>query len=318
MEGSMGYPGKGHRTGWPLALALVCLTGCSTTPGRGFTLFPEGHRLIDPAKDVRSAMTEPVPLPRELDKRVLPPYVIEPGDVVLVQPADFESPVRLPGDQTVLQDGTISLGRYGRIVVAGQTLDGIERMARAAVEAKTKNPGPIVVRLVTRVSKVFYVLGEVNSPGSYPLAGRETVLDAILAGGGLTDRASRRNIILSRPTKPAGCRVVLPICYNEIVQLGDTSTNYQVMPGDRIYVPTRSCWDGIIPPKYRKDCPPCGRAHVPCTDLSCGAEAGGGHPAGVVVREGPVQTGKAPLRAPPAALPAGPGGFASHTGGAGP
>src|SRR5262245_32802291 len=126
------------------AVVLVFLAGCSATPGGGFTLFPEGHRLTESAKEVRSAFTEPAPLPRELDKRVLPPYVVEPGDVLLVNPADFDSPVRLPGDQPVLQDGTISLGRYGRLVVAGLTLDAIERLAQTTVEAKPRNPGPTV------------------------------------------------------------------------------------------------------------------------------------------------------------------------------
>src|SRR5262249_14033618 len=122
-----------------------------------------------------------------------------------------------------LPDGTINLGRYGQLLVAGRTVEEIEIAVRSAVLAQTKDAGPITVRIVTRVSKVFYVLGEVNAPGAFTLAGRETVLDAILVAGGLTDRASRNNIILSRPTVSDGCRVVLPICYNEIVQLGDTS-----------------------------------------------------------------------------------------------
>ena len=69
--------------------------------------------------------------------------------------------------------------------------------------------------------------------------GRSGHYAAILAAGGLTDRASRRSIILSRPTHPDGCRVVLPVCYDEIVQLGDTTTNYQIAPGDRIFVPVK-------------------------------------------------------------------------------
>src|SRR5262249_46600399 len=76
-----------------------------------------------------------------------------------------------------------------------------------------------------------------------PFTGRETVLDALLIAGGLNDRASRRHIILSRPSHPADCRTVLPVCYDQIVQLGDTTTNYQIMPGDRIFVPSRSAWD---------------------------------------------------------------------------
>lgn len=240
--------------------ASVSLLGCSSSSGNFLGLAPTGHRLIPEAKALRSAYPDPLPLPRELDKHVAVPYVIEPGDVLLVQPVNLDSPVRLPGDQTVLPDGTIELGRYGLLQVAGKTLPQIEADARLQVEAVTKDAGPITVRLVTRVSKVYYVLGEVNAPGAFPLQGRETVLDAILAAGGLNDKASRKFITLSRPTHPDGCRVVLPVCYNEIVQLGDTATNYQIAAGDRIYVPTRGHEDC----GRKKVCPPCGRPQVPC------------------------------------------------------
>src|SRR5690349_14410565 len=96
-----------------LAGLLVLTAGCSMVPGRGLTLFPEGHKLIDAAKDLRAAYPEALPLPKELDKQPLPPYTVEPGDVLLVQPADLDSPLRLPGDQPVMPDGTINLGRYG-------------------------------------------------------------------------------------------------------------------------------------------------------------------------------------------------------------
>ncbi len=216
--------------------------------------------MIPQAKDLRSAYPEPLPMPRELDKRIASPYVVEPGDVLLVQPVNLDSPVRLPGDQTVLPDGTIQLGRYGLIIVAGKTMPQIEADVRTQIEAQTKDAGPITARLVTRVSKVYYVLGEVNAPGAFPLQGRETVLDALLAAGGLNDKASRKFITLARPTHADGCRVVLPVCYNEIVQLGDTSTNYQIAAGDRIYVPTRGHDDC----GRKKVCPPCGRPQVPC------------------------------------------------------
>ena len=251
-----------------LPVALLLLTGCSLTPGKSLTLFPEGHRLIDAAKELKQAATEPQPLPRELEKRNLPPYYVEPGDTLLVQPANLDSPVRLPTDQPVLQDGTIDLGVYGQVVVSGRTTAEIQTIVRAAVEAKTKDAGPINVRLITRISKVYYVLGEVNAPGTFPLQGRETVLDAILAAGGLTDRASRQNIILSRPSPPNACRTVLPICYSEIVQLGDTSTNYQIAPGDRVYVPTRTFWEELAHGK--KTCPPCGGPQTPCPSATFG------------------------------------------------
>jgi protein involved in polysaccharide export with SLBB domain len=266
------------------ALALLIPAGCSTGPG-GFrlTLFPEGHRLTDSAKAVRSAYAGPQPLPRELDKRVAPLYTVEPGDVLLVQPADLDSPLRFPGDQPVFPDGTINLGQYGLIVVAGKTVPEIEALVKSQIEAaiaarpapkEPRDPadrrdlrevGPLTVRIVTRASKVYYVLGEVNAPGAFTLKGNETVLDAILSAGGLTERSSRKNITLSRPTPANGCRVVLPVCYRDIVQLGDTSTNYQLCAGDRVFVPTRGpmepCDDDK---KSKKDCSFYNRPQVPC------------------------------------------------------
>lgn len=252
----------------------VLLTGCSTS-GNRLTLFPQNHRLIDSAKEIRQAAYEPQPLPRELNKQVLPTYIVEPGDVLLIQPADLDSPVRLPADQPIQPDGTINLGRYGRIVVAGKSLDEIEALVKAAVEPHAKDVGPITARLITRQSKVYYVLGDVNAPGSFQYAGRETVLDGIIAAGGLTDRSSRKNIILSRPTPPDGCRVVLPICYEEIVQLGDTSTNYQLLPGDRIYVASRGFMEDH-PLNRKKVCLPCGGPQYPCiNNVGCACAHGG-------------------------------------------
>jgi protein involved in polysaccharide export with SLBB domain len=215
------------------------------------------NRLTAVAKSLRQPA--PWPIPRELDKRPLPPYIVEPGDVLVIHSADLDSPIRLPGDQPVLPDGTINLGRYGHQQVAGKTVPEIEALVRAAVEAVTPDAGFIVVRVVARPSKVFYVLGEVNAPGSFPLTGRETVLDGILAAGGLTDQASRKNIILSRPSAPDSCRVVLPVCYNEIVQLGDTTTNYQLAPGDRIFIPAAHCWES-----RKKHATPCCGPQSPC------------------------------------------------------
>lgn len=219
----------------------------------------------------------PVDLPRELNKEVLGTYVVEPGDVLVVEAADFDSPVRLASsDQTVMPDGTIDIGKYGRIFAAGKTVAEIQAEVQAAVERREQEaPGPILVRLLSWDSKVFYVLGEVNSPGAYPFNGRETVLDALVAAGGLTDRANRHKIIFTRPSAPHDCRVVLPVCYNQIVQLGDTSSNYQVLPGDRIFVTSLTIWDDLfqtISPHSFEKCPRCGSPQNACFASSCGDE----------------------------------------------
>ncbi len=260
----------------PLVGLVFLLAGCSSTTGRRVTPFPEVHELSDKARDLRQ-MASPLALPRELDKHPLPPYRVQPGDVLEVISAtepltqEEEAPpakkvppaIHIPPNQPILPDGTINLGRFGRIVVVGKTGDEIEGMIRSTVAGQLKrDPGFISVRILVHDSMVYYVLGEVNSPGSFPLKGRETVLDGLVAAGGLHDRGSRYNIILSRPTKPDGCRVVLPICWYDITQVGDTSTNYQLMPGDRIYVPTRTMFEAWKDAKAK--CGPCKRGHVPC------------------------------------------------------
>jgi protein involved in polysaccharide export with SLBB domain len=284
---------------WLFAVAILSgLSGCSTSSGGRLTLFPEGHRLIEPAAELREISGPPPGSPRELDKAVAGPYVVEPGDVLLVQPANLDSPIRLPGDQPVLPDGTIKLGRYGQMPVAGKTVEQIEGEVNALIKGQVADAGPIIVRLVTRDSKVYYVLGEVNSPGAFQLKGRECVLDAILAAGGLTSGASRRNIILSRPTAPDSCRIVLPVSYPAIVQLGDTTTNYQIKAGDRVYVPSKTLCDDLKSCFGKKDCYP---PAVPCHPASATL----GLPGKMAAPDGPAAAtlgGPAVLTKPPVNL----------------
>ena len=241
-----------RRRHWFVALVLV-LAGCSSWSGGRSTVLPGPNALTLKAMDLRQASSPPPGIARELEKQPAGPYIIEPGDVLLVQPASLDSPLRLPGDQVVLPDGTIQLGQFGHLGVAGKPLEVIESEVNALLKAKVPDAGVVIVRLVTRDSKVFYVLGEVNSPGAFPLRGRETVLDAIVgSAGGLNTNASRRKILLSRPTGPGCCRIVLPVKYNAIVQLGDTTTNYQIRAGDRIFVPTRSMWEDLCGPSKDK------------------------------------------------------------------
>lgn len=245
---------------------LAASVGCSS----GLSLFPTGHFLLNRTRELVPPSPKAFALNRELNKSVLPDLYIGPGDTLVVESISFDSPIRFPVDQKVLADGTIDLGRYGRIVVAGMTLEEIEDLVlRRVEEVEGAEVEPINVRLIDTQGAVYYVLGEVSAPGSYPLVGRETVLDAILAAGGLTNRASPCNIILSRPSHPDDCRTVLPVCYRQITQLGDTTTNYQIMPGDRITVATRDLCEDIKFWKAKEGCEACVcQRQCPCPDVS--------------------------------------------------
>ncbi|NNJ27931.1 polysaccharide biosynthesis/export family protein [Alienimonas chondri] len=239
-----------------VALLAVGLAGSSLGCAGG------GLNRADPltpqADMARRGVPMPAQVPREFSKTLLPVYRLAPGDTVLIEPARFDTPLRFPADQPIQPDGTIDLGRFGRVAVAGMSLTEVEEVVaqqvsyvaerdEALAEAIEEDPSgaEVNVRLIDPKGSVYYVLGAVQTPGVFQLAGRETVLDAILTAGGLTDGAKKCDIILSRPSVPADCRTVLPVCYDHLVQSGDSTTNYQILPGDRIFVPTRGFKDTV-------------------------------------------------------------------------
>jgi len=261
-------------------------TGCRTAASFGLPVSAGGHRLLSHASEIRQNNGHPGNVATELAKLTLPAHRVQAGDVLVIEPNDFNSPVRLSSDQTVQQDGTIELGAYGRLQVAGMSAEEIQTQVQnlvtqketkklhqqialvshqsgglgsPAADAEQPDYG-VTVRLVNKESGLFYVMGEVNAPGSYPLVGHETVLDAIIAAGGLSDRCNDHKIILTRPQAEGQPRVILPICYQQILQLGDVSTNYQLLPGDRIYVPSMTLWEDVkqsVSWGNEKSCPDC-------------------------------------------------------------
>lgn len=226
------------------AVLLATACGCGTV-AQGVSPLPDRYPLGDSARAAR--LCAPQHLPRELLKTTLAEYRVEPGDGLIAMPADLESKIRFPSDQTILADGTIDLGKYGRLYAAGRTLPEIEEAVKNAVRAveKPEDVGFIDVRLVNRQSKVYYVLGEVTTPGKFPLVGNETVLDGLVTAGGMTDRSSWRDIILVRPTGD-GTGMVMKVNYGAIARKGESATNYQLCPGDRIYVGSRHLIDMIF------------------------------------------------------------------------
>ena len=69
-----------------------------------------------------------------------------------------------------------------------------------------------------------------------PITGNETVLDAISTVNGLS-QVSSVQVWVARPA-PGGfnCEQILPVDYLAVSKGGSSATNYQVMPGDRVYI----------------------------------------------------------------------------------
>jgi hypothetical protein len=70
----------------------------------------------------------------------------------------------------------------------------------------------------------------------FPVTGNETVLDAVSQINGLS-RLSSKDIWIARPAPSGvGCDQILPVDIEAIMKGGSTATNYQVLPGDRVFI----------------------------------------------------------------------------------
>lgn len=182
--------------------------------------------------------------PKELEMVSMPPYVVEPPDEleISVRPA----PASLASLTTfiVRSDGNIDLGFGGDVYVAGLTLTQVEQKVAQHFEAlsasrgeRAREPLEVSARLVNgSQSKFYYVLGTVSNQGRFPITGNDTVLDGIIAAG-LRSNSLPEKAYLVRPHPNGGADQVYKIDWDGIKHRGDTLTNYQLFPGDRIIVP---------------------------------------------------------------------------------
>ena len=174
--------------------------------------------------------------PRELRMASHPPYVVEPSDVLYIEAYQVLPGKTLAGERLIAQDGTISLGYYGAIHVAGLTIPEIEEKIRMQMREYVRDP-QVFVDVSGYNTKWYYVAGQVQQIGRLPITGKETVLDALMLSGDITTFADKDKIHVARPNPGGGCDQILWVDYDKIVYCGDTRTNYQLLPGDRVVVP---------------------------------------------------------------------------------
>lgn len=158
---------------------------------------------------------------------------------VSVSIAELAAQQQIVGEHLVAPDGKVNLGTYGRVRLVGMTIEEARAAVQEHLSAYLEDP-QISLDVLGYNSKVYYVVTQGAGLGDrviiLPAKGNETVLDAIGQVQGLDSNSSTR-MWVARPGKnDCDGDQLLPVDWLAVTQRGDASTNYQLLPGDRLFV----------------------------------------------------------------------------------
>ncbi len=169
-------------------------------------------------------------------------YVVGPQDMLTITSYDQAD---LTGKFTVEADGTFTYPLVGRVRAGGLTLRQVEAQVKKQLMdgGFFRNP-QITVAIEQYKSQKIFVVGEVRLPGSYPLSGNMTLVEAIARAGSTLPSASGEAVIVhagesaSGPTLPVkdDAPNVVRVNLRELEQ-GAFSQNAMLRDGDTIFVP---------------------------------------------------------------------------------
>lgn len=134
----------------------------------------------------------------------------------------------------VRPDGGISFPLAGDLQAAGKTPNELQQEITQRLQKYIPEPF-VTVSVETVAGYKVYVLGQVNSPGEFPVGRYVDVLQALSLAGGLTPFASEDRITIRR--RQNGREVVLPFSYSAASRGGDSAQNIILRSGDTVVVP---------------------------------------------------------------------------------
>ncbi len=162
-------------------------------------------------------------------------YKLGPGDqLVLILTGDVELAYTLQ----VTREGFILVPQVGQLFVSNLTLDQLRDLLYARLgrvySGVRRSPGA-TTRFDISVANVranqAYVVGEVAQPGAYQISSLGTVLTALYAAGGVTERANLRAVEVRRFGK-----VIATLDLYDYLLRGDTKSDIRLETGDVVFV----------------------------------------------------------------------------------
>ena len=160
-----------------------------------------------------------------------PPYVIGAEDVLDI--SVWNEP-QITQTVPVRPDGKISLPLLNDVQAAGLTPMQLSAVITERLKKYLADPQvTVIVREIN--SQRYYIMGDVNRAGAYPLLPNMTILQALSGAGGFTPFAKLSDIYLLRMEN--GHEVKLPFNYKDVIKGKNTAENALLKPGDTVIVP---------------------------------------------------------------------------------
>ena len=160
-------------------------------------------------------------------------YIVGPGDMLNI--TVWRNP-ELSQTVPVRPDGQVSTPLVDGLVAQGKTSAQIARDVEKELSKYVRDPvvTVIVTSFVGPYSEQIRVVGEAAKPQFLPYKQKMTVLDVLIAAGGLTDFADGNRATLVR-TSEGNKRYNVRL--SDLVKRGDIDANVDVLPGDILIIP---------------------------------------------------------------------------------
>lgn len=146
-------------------------------------------------------------------------YRLGPGDQIRI--TVFNEP-DLTGPFTVGSQGTIAYPLVGSIRAGGLTVPEFTTALQTALATYVRSPSVAVE--VTNY-RPFFILGEVQRPGTYPYSASLTVPNAVATAGGFTYRANRSRVFIRHANENVErsypLTVATPVLPGDTVRIGE-------------------------------------------------------------------------------------------------
>lgn len=198
--------------------------------------------LFLPSVGQAQSSTPPPPRSAESVAAEFTDYIVGPQDVLAITSYDQAD---LSGKFTIEADGSFTFPMIGRVKAGGLTLRALEGAIKKKLvdDGYFRNP-QITVAVDSYKSQRVFIVGEVRTPGTYPLSGNMNLVEVLARAGSTLPSASGEAIIVhagdaaSGPTMPEGKdRDNIVHVDLKDLQSGIVSQNAALRDGDTIFVP---------------------------------------------------------------------------------